>query len=88
MTDYVKQCVDHYLNVSGDSALRVATTPFCPESMLPEEDDDTRGELGDAACSILMKNLWVARLARPEQSKAIGELATKVNKWSKMTTDV
>ena len=30
-----------------------------------------------------MKNLWLARLARPELSKVICELATKVQDWSR-----
>ena len=46
-------------------------------------DDDVRGELAENACSVLMKCLWLARLARPDLLKPIGDLSTQVQNWTK-----
>ena len=40
-------------------------------------------ELAREACSVLMKSLWAARLSRPDLTKAITALASKVSKWTK-----
>ena len=63
--------------------LKAASTPFCPDGSLLAVDDEEKGELSSAACSILMKALWLARLARPDILKAIGDLASHVQKWSR-----
>ena len=34
-------------------------------------------------CKILMKALWLGRLARPDIVKPINDLATKVQSWSR-----
>ena len=41
------------------------------------------GELAGDACKVLMKCLWLGRLARPDIIKPIGDLATQVQKWSR-----
>eukprot|EP00973_Karenia_brevis_P014216 1933961-Karenia_brevis.AAC.1 len=46
-------------------------------------DDKAKGELGIHASKLLMKGLWLARLARPDIAKAINDMTTKVQKWSK-----
>ena len=46
-------------------------------------DDGARGELAPNACKILMKALWLGRLAHPDIVKPINDLATKVQAWSK-----
>ncbi|MFM7981992.1 MAG: hypothetical protein ACKPKO_22005, partial [Candidatus Fonsibacter sp.] len=43
---------------------------------------DDVGTLASVACSLLMKVLWVARLARPDLLRAVNHLATKVTKWT------
>ena len=63
--------------------LRDATTPFCPAGSLDPADDALEGELGFAACRVLMKALWFGRLARPDLVKPIGDLASYVQKWSR-----
>ncbi|MFM7982989.1 MAG: hypothetical protein ACKPKO_27065, partial [Candidatus Fonsibacter sp.] len=40
------------------------------------------GTLASVACSLLMKVLWAARLARPDLLRALNHLATKVTKWT------
>ena len=83
MCDYVAQAVEHYQKMAGVSSLKKATTPFCPDGVLLEENDDAAGELGDAASSVLMKVLWAARLARPDLSRPVGKMASHVQKWSR-----
>ena len=40
------------------------------------------GKLASVACSLLMKVLWAARLARPDLLRAVNHLARKVSKWT------
>ena len=40
------------------------------------------GALTFVACSLLMKVLWAARLARPDLLRAVNHLATTVTKWT------
>merc|ERR1712078_713488 len=39
--------------------------------------------MAGAACKVLMKDLWVGRLARPDIIQVVSDLATKVQAWSK-----
>ena len=83
MVDYAQQTVDLYVSITGSQKLRHAPTPFCPEGSLVPSDDDVKGELAPNACKILMKALWLGRLARPDIIKPIEDLATQVQKWSR-----
>ena len=85
MRDYARQTVALYLEVAQlkTEKLRDATTPFCPAGSLDPADDALEGELGFAACRVLMKALWLGRLARPDLVKPIGDLASFVQKWSR-----
>ena len=83
MSDYAQQCVDLYLSLPEAKKLRHAATPFAPEGSLIAADDDIQGELAGKACSMLMKNLWLGRLARPDLIKPIGDLASKVQEWTR-----
>ena len=65
MVDYAQQTVDLYMS-------RHAPTPFCPEGSLVPSDDDVKSELAPNACKILMKALWLGRLARPDIIKLMG----------------
>ena len=62
---------------------RKVPTPFCAEGSLTAADDEVQSELAAEACSVLMKDLWVARLARPDLTKAMTDLAAKVSKWTR-----
>jgi hypothetical protein len=83
MKSYAQQAVDMYVEISGCKKLRAATTPFCPDGSLTPHDDEEHGELADKACAVLMKLLWLGRLARPDLVRAISGLASKVQCWSK-----
>ena len=82
MIDYAQQAVDLYTSITG-SKLKPAATPFCPEGSLIPADDEASGELAPNACKILMKALWLGRLARPDIVKPIGDVASCVQKWSR-----
>jgi len=82
MSDYCMQTVEMYKELSGRKTLKYASTPFCPEGSLPAADEEVKGQLAGSACSVLMKSLWLARLARPDSAKPIGDLATHIQKWS------
>ena len=62
IVDYAQQRVNLYMSITGSQKLRHAPTPIC----LVPSDDDVKGELAPNACKILMKALWLGRLARPE----------------------
>ena len=66
MEDYGVQAVQLYSSYTGVTTFKNATTPFCPDGSLLAVDDNSRGELAGVACSVLMKCLWLARLARPD----------------------
>lgn len=46
------------------------------------ENEDVKGALHKAASSILMKILYAARMARPDQERPTTRLASYVTKWS------
>ena len=83
MADYAQQTVDLYKSITGVTKLKHAATPFPPEGSITIEDDETKGELAPNACKILMKALWLGRLARPDIIKPINDLTTKVQSWSR-----
>ena len=83
MRDYAQQACDLYLSLTGDKPLKEVPTPFCPEGTFCPADDEEVGELAGCACKVLMKCLWLGRLARPDIIKPIGDLATQVQKWNK-----
>ena len=83
MTDYIRSSCDLYESLPGSVKLKHASTPFVPDGSLSAEDDESRGALSENACRVLMKCLWVARLARPDILRPITLLATKVREWTK-----
>ena len=85
MEEYCQDAVDLYCKTAqiAPNSLRKVATPFCPDGSLSFADEEARGELAGGACSVLMKALWLARLARPDLNKAIADLATHIHKWSR-----
>ena len=83
MSDYARDAVKHYCDVVGHNVkIKQVPTPFVDESSLPQELETERGELAGTASSVLMKALWLCRLARPDVQRAVQFLATKVTRWS------
>ena len=84
MKDYAQQTIDLYKSVAGVEKIKSAQTPFLADGTFTTADEESPGELAPKACSILMKALWLARLARPDILKPINDLATKVQKWTRV----
>ena len=79
--DYALQTVDLYKSITGVNNIKPAATPFAPKDSILEQDKVFRSELAPYACKILIKALWLGRLARPYIVKPINDLATKVQFW-------
>ena len=79
MRAYAQDIVTDYLRLSGGKKLKQVKTPFFASGDI--ESDGARGELADRASSILMKMMWLARLARPDLLRVTTWLATKIQKW-------
>ena len=84
MQDYAQQTIDLYKSVAGVDKIKSAQTPFLVDGTFTTADEESPGELAPKACSILMKALWLARLARPDILKPINDVATKVQKWTRV----
>ena len=78
MRAYAQDIVMDYLRITNGK-LKHVNTPFFANGDI--ETDDSRGELADKASSILMKMMWLARLARPDLLRVRTWLATKIQKW-------
>ena len=71
MEDCCKDAILHYKTLSGDTKLKDIRAPVCPDGVLTEPDECTRGELAGAVCSLLMNDLWLARPSRPDVQRCI-----------------
>jgi hypothetical protein len=83
MSEYAEQCVKMYSDLTGVTKFKRAATPFLPDGSFPPADDDETGEVATHACALVMKKLWLARLARPDIIKAINVLSSKIQKWTR-----
>ena len=83
MREYTDDTVAVYTQVTGCSKFKEVRTPFLNASIMPTADEEAAGELKPNASQGLMNALWLARLARPDVSKAINVLKTKLQAWSK-----
>ena len=81
MADYCANACSLYEELSG-RVLKAAATPFVPEGSLLSTDWEAKGALSEGAARVLMKTLWLARLARPDLMKGISDLTRRVTKWS------
>ena len=70
--------VMEYLRITNGK-LKHVNTPFFAHG--DTDTDDSRGELADKASNILMKMMWLARLARPDLLRVMTWLATRIQKW-------
>ena len=67
------------MRITNGKPLKKVNTPFFANGDI--EEDDSRGELASQAASVLMKMMWLARLARPDLLRVTTWLATKIQKW-------
>ena len=84
MSSFVEQCVSSYLELAGRDrgSLRDVPMPFLDESSTwePPEGEPT-GALAHIAIKVLMKILYVVRMARPDLLRATCMLARNVSRW-------
>ena len=85
MFGHCHQTVDKYLELSGkshDSLKTKAATPCIDDHLIPEEEFDERGALSSAAARIVLKALYVARIARYDFMWSVNMLAREVTRWT------
>ena len=85
MIAYTQQLIEFYCEVTGidKSKLRKVASPAFPESQATDSELNSTGELHGSASRILMRALWLSRLARPDISFIITRLASKVSRWDR-----
>ena len=83
MVDYAEQAIQLYAEVVGEGVkFRIVSTPYV-SGALNDLDYQTDGQIGHKASSVLMKLLWLTRLARPDLAFAVSSLASQVARWSR-----
>ena len=84
MSSYAQQVVDLYSELTGveKASLKVVPTPCLAESAMTD-DDLLPGIMQSYAARVLMKALWLARLARPDIYFVVTRLASFVSRWTK-----
>ena len=78
MREYARTIISDYTAITGVRP-KPAMSPFLS---IGYTDEPQLGSLAGRASSILMKLMWLARLARPDLLKSTCFLARKVNSWS------
>ena len=78
MREYANTIVAEYVAITGTKP-KPASSPFLS---IGYTDEPPVGSLAGRASSVLMKLLWLARLARPDMLRCTCFLARKVNCWS------
>eukprot|EP00435_Cladocopium_sp_Y103_P016069 s1173_g4.t1 len=81
MRAYAESIVNAYCQLIGHAKLKKVNTPFLSKTTVIE-DAPAKGELAGSASSVLMKLMWLARLARPDMLRVTTRLATKVQQWT------
>ena len=78
MADYCQQAIDLYTEVvEGKVNFWNVSMPYVNENMLTQQDFEVQGQVSQKASSVLMKLVWVCRLARPDLPYAICSLSTQ-----------
>ena len=84
MTGSAASCVDRYLELSGfkRESLKQVATPCIDDHLIDPKDFETKGELTAVAAKMVLKALYLARLARPDLLWTVNTLAREVTKWT------
>ena len=82
MRSYAKDMLQEYVQLTGMSNFKKANTPFLSKVAEKLEEEEPVGRLSSTASSILMKLMWISRLARPDLLRATTWLATKIHAWT------
>ena len=85
MFGHCHQTVDKYLELSGksrDSLKTKAATPCIDDHLIPPEEFEVKGVLSSSAARIVLKALYVARIARYDFMWTVNMLAREVTRWT------
>ena len=85
MFGHVTQTVDRYLELSGrprESLKTKAPTPCIDDHQIPAEEFDIKGHLSPIAARVVLKALYVARIARYDFMWTVNMLAREVTRWT------
>ena len=84
MSSYAQQVVELCAELAGidKESLKAVPTPCLSESAIAD-DDLVTGTMQPQASKVLMKALWLARLARPDVYFIVTRLASFVTKWTR-----
>ena len=63
MSDFAESACETYLKLAGGITLKHAPTPFLVDAALLEKDWEVKGAVSEHTTKVLMKCLWLARLA-------------------------
>ena len=85
MCGHVQQCVEKYLELAHKKVtdLRQVGTPCIDDHDITADELATRGVLMEQSARIVLKALYVARIARPDIYFAVNTLAREVTRWTK-----
>lgn len=73
--------VTEYSRLTGCKDFKKVAAPFLCKVAEHLDDDESEGELARISASILMRLMWLSRLARPDLLRATAWLATKMHCW-------
>ena len=82
MRSYAKDMLQEYAQLTGMPNFKNAHTPFLSKVAEKLDEEEPIGRLSSLATSILMKLMWISRLARPDLLRATTWLATKIHAWT------
>ena len=85
MIGHVQQTITRYLELSGKPAKSLeakVATPCIDDHQIPPEEFEIKGHLSPIAARVVLKALYVARIARFDVMWALNALAREVTRWS------
>ena len=84
MAGHAKKCVERYCELANKRTpqLYQVSTP-CIDDHHFEEETKSVGDLSNACSQIVLKCLYLARIARPDILWSVNKLARSITKWTK-----
>ena len=84
MKGHIEQCVDKYLELAKVERNKIskAITPCMDDHLIPPEEFEVKGELSPVAARVVLKALYVARIARYDIMWTVNVLAREVTRWT------
>ena len=84
MRAYAKDIVQEYATLTRTTVFKAANTPFLVKvAKRLDDQQEAEGRLASSASSVLMKLMWISRLARPDLLRATTWLATEIHCWNR-----